>query len=136
MKKLLIGLAICLIIAGWQKPAKAEINLSEQLKKIPAINQSILFNITDSELDYASSITFMQLLNKAVSVDVGWSPKTQLLGLVSFKLIEVGKWITFPILDKVVIEPLIWYGFDRIEDLKEFGEGNLGVGIKILSVKF
>ena len=133
MKKLLIALIVCLITIG---VARAEINLSEQLKKIPAINQSILLNLTDSELDYASSVTLIQLFNKVISLDVGWSPRTQLLGLVSFKLIEVGKWITFPILDKLVIEPFIGYGFDRIEDLKDIGEGSLLIGAKILSVKF
>ena len=135
MKKIFVILGVCIALLGCKK-AMADVILSEELKKIPAIHQLILFNITDSKIEYASSVTLVQLFNKTTSIDIGWSPSQELLGLVSVKLVEVKDYLDYPILRWIVLEPFISYGFDRIENFKELGEGNLGVGAKLISIKF
>ena len=138
MRKLLIGLlAVALIItAGCGKKALAEVNLPDLINKLPALNQSIIFSLDENKFDYASSVTLVQLLDKKISIDLGYSPSVEVLGLVSVKLVEVKKFITFPILDSVVIEPFVYVGARRIENLKEFGEYDYGVGVKLVSLKF
>ncbi len=139
MKKLLIILAVIILIAGCGKtvkPALAAIDLPDLLGKLPALNQSLIFSLDENKFDYASSITLVQLLNKKISIDLGYSPSVEALGLISFKLINVKDYITFPILDLVTIEPFVYVGSKRIENLKEFGEYDYGVGVKLISVKF
>ena len=141
MRKILIALAIILVIAGCNKgvlkPAFSEgINLPDLINKLPALNQSVIFSLDENKLDYASSVTLVKLWNDKISIDLGYSPSVEALGLVSFKLIEVKDYIKFPILDLVVIEPFVYAGARRIENLKEFGEWDYGVGCKIVSIKF
>lgn len=136
MRKLLIGLAICLIIAGCKQSARAEINLPDLLKKLPALNQSVIFSLDEYKFDYAVSTTLVKLWQERISIDLGYSPRVEALGLVSIKLVEVKNLITFPILDKIVFEPFIYFGMKRLENLKEPGQSTKGVGVKIISLKF
>lgn len=137
MKKLLIALAVgLLLIAGCGKKALAEVNLPDLLKKLPALNQCLIFSLDESKLDYAVSTTLVKLWNEKISIDLGYSPSVEALGLVSFKLIEVKDYIQFPILKWIIIEPFVYLGFNRIEDLKELGQSTKGIGIKIISLKF
>ena len=144
MKKLLaIGLIVCLITIGLMgckkeiKPALAdEISFSDLLGKVPNLNQSIIFSLDEYRFDYAMSLTLIQIWNKKISFDIGYSPTVEALGLVSFKLINVKDYITFPILDLVTIEPFVYIGMNKIENFKEAGEFTKGIGIKLISIKF
>jgi len=139
MKKLLIGTIVCLMaigIIGCKKPAFAEVNLPDLIKKVPPFNQSLIFSLDENKFDYATSITLVSLFDKKINIDLGYSPRVEVLGLVSFKLIEVKDMVTFPILDKIIIEPFVYVGSKRIENLKEFGEYSYGLGVKLVSLKF
>ncbi len=136
-KKVIAVAMLALVSFIMVKCVKAEgINLPDLIKKLPALNQSVLYSIPDAEFNYATSVTLVDLFNEKVKIDIGYSPEAEVLGLVSFKLIEVKNFIKFPILDLVEIEPYIWGGLNRIEDLKELGETDYGVGVKIISLKF
>lgn len=136
-KKLLLVSLVCLGILGCKgKTAFAEVNLSNYLKKLTTINQGVIFSLADSSFDYSASVTLVSLFDKKINLDLGYSPKVEALGLASFKLIEVKDIITFPILDKAVIEPFIYFGTKRLKNLKELGEADYGVGVKIISLKW
>lgn len=115
--------------------ANAQVQVSDYIKKIPELNQAVIYNINDSEVNYATTVTLCAFLDDTVKVDIGYTPKQELIGLVSFKLVEVGDWIKYPILDKVEIEPFVYIGADRIDSTLDT-ETNWGVGVKILSIKF
>lgn len=136
IKKLFIILAICLTFLGCKEAKADNLTISDYLKKLPSLNQSVIFSLTDSKFDYASSVTLLSVWNERISFDIGYSPAVEALGLVSFKLVEVKDYIKFPILDLVVIEPFIYAGIDRIEKFKDLGEFSYGVGVKVLSLKF
>src|SRR3990167_8959868 len=110
-------------IMGCRQPARAEeINLPNLLAKIPAVHQSVIFSLDENKIDYAVSTTLVQLWNKKISIDLGYSPSVEALGLVSFKLMEVKDYVQFPILKWITIEPFVYIGTKRIENLKETGE--------------
>lgn len=143
MKKLMMVMAVILISAGFllgyniPKPAFAEeVNLPNLLTKLPALNQSVIFSLDNSKFDYAPSVTLVQLWDKKISIDLGYSPSVEVLGLASFKLVEVKDYLDYPILKWVTIEPFIYAGVSRIENLKELGEYDYGVGVKVISIKF
>ena len=138
MRKLLTALTICFVIVGLMgcgKKALAEINLIDELKKLPAINNALIYSFDDKDLQYASTITLATLLNEKIDIDIGWTPKQQLLGAVSFKLVEVKDYIKFPVLNWVVFEPMIYIGLDRLNS-DESPEIKYGLGVKIISLKF
>ena len=131
-----ILVAAVLALSVWVGLCRAEGSIKDIVDKIPALNQSVIFSLDKSEFDYAVSVTLVQLLNKKISIDLGYSPSAEVLGLISFKLINVKDYLTFPILDKAVIEPFVYVGAKRIENLKEFGEYDYGIGAKIINLKF
>jgi len=133
MKRLCMALIMCLTLLG---VAFAEVNLPDLVKKVPPLNQSVIFSLDENKFDYATSVTLVSLFDKKVNIDLGYSPRVEILGLVSFKLVEVKDIVTFPILDKIVIEPFVYVGSKRIENLKEFGEYSYGLGVKLVSLKF
>src|SRR3990167_721098 len=133
MKKLLIALIMSLSLLGI---ARADVNVSDVLKKIPVNHQCLIYNIEEGTLDYATTFTLAKALKDKVSFDLGYAPSSQLLGAVSVKLVEIKDFIKFPILDLMEIEPMLWIGINRIENFKDLGEYNYGVGVKLLSLKF
>lgn len=145
MKKyLLIILAIvvvgALIFASCNKASAEEITLSDWLKKIPNIHQCFLYNVTDSEFGYASTVTVASLLKEKINIDVGYSPAQEVIGAVSVKLVEVKDYIKYPILDLLTLEPMFYVGWDRLSigpgNSKAGNEFSYGFGVKILDVKF
>lgn len=146
MKKyLLIGAAIlvlgALIFASCRKASAAEeFTLSDWLKKVPAVHQCLLYNFSDSEFEYASTVTLVSLWNEKINVDIGYSPSQEAIGAVSVKLIEVKDYIKYPILDLLTLEPLVYAGWNRISlgsgNSKAGNEFSFGAGIKIIDIKF
>lgn len=140
IKKICIILAICLGIIGCKqavKPALAsDINLPDTLAKIPGLNQAVIYSISDSKWDYATSITCVSLWKDRIKLDIGYTPRQELIGLASLKLISIKDYITFPILDKVEIEPFVYLGTKRLGITEAQNEFDWGCGVKILAVKF
>lgn len=136
MKKLLILLSFLFCLN-----ASAEINVIDELKKLPAVNNGVVYSLADSTFDYVSSVSVVSFLNEKIKVDAGWTPRQKLLALASFKLVSVKDYISFPILDQVSIEPLIYVGYDRVDFGGEKArqannEFDYGAGVKILSLSF
>jgi len=140
MRRLLLALVLCFMIMGCNtpalKPALAEINIPDLLTKIPENHQCLIYNINDAEFSYATTFTLVKVWKERISLDAGYSPSSEVLGAVSLKLIEIKDWIKFPILDLMEIEPMLWVGLDRIENFKDVGEINYGVGVKLIELKF
>ena len=133
MKKLLIALIMSLSLLGI---VRADVSIPDVLKKIPVNHQCLIYNLDEGSFDYATTFTLAKALKDKISFDLGYAPSSQLLGAVSVKLVEIKDFIKFPILDLMEIEPMLWIGINRIENFKDLGEYNYGVGVKLLSLKF
>ena len=90
------------------------ISLPELLGKLPDINSAVIYNVNDGEFSYASTFSLVKLFKDKVNIDIGWSPKQEVLAAATFKLVEVKDYIQFQILKYIVIEPGVYIGVDRI----------------------
>lgn len=138
MKKLLLTLALVLM----PLMARADtININDIVSKFPALNQDIFYSFTNQQVQYASSATIVSLFNTAnnpdgiIHLDLGYTPASEIIGLVSLKLIDLGKWIQFPIAKYIICEPFVCVGATNLigDSQKKF---DYGVGVKIISIKF
>ena len=139
MKRLMVIIACILAIGlvGCQKEAKAEgVSLIDELKKFPALNQCVIFSVDNKETQYASTITLASLFKERVNLDIGWTPKQEVITAISYKLVEVKDYINFPILKYIVIEPMVYIGWDRLGVTHAQNEFDWGAGCKVLEVKF
>lgn len=137
MKKLLLACLICLFAVGM---ARAEVNIPELINKLPALNQNVIYSISDSKFDYATSVTLASIFSGRVNVDFGYSPSTEALGAMTINLLNLKDWIKFPILDSIVIEPGLYAGISRIAigpgNAKDNNEFDWGCIVKLIAVKF
>lgn len=131
-----VAVAIIVCIFGFIASARAEINIPDTLAKIPGLNQAVIYSISDSKWDYATSITCITLWKERIKLDVGYTPRQEMIGLASIKLVSIKDYIKFPILDKVEIEPFVYIGAKRLGVTEAQNEFDWGCGIKILEVKF
>jgi hypothetical protein len=135
LRKVILGLAVVFLMMCSVVRAD-EVNVPDWLSKLPGLNQAVIFSLDDNEFQYATTITLASLLKDRIKLDVGYTPKQELIGLASVKLVSIKDYITFPIIDKIEIEPFVYIGLDRMEDFKELGEYDYGLGVKILAIKF
>lgn len=113
--------------------------LDKALEKLPDTNQATIYSMREHDVQYASTFTLVSY--KDLDLDIGWTPKAKLLGAVSISLLKAKSYVNIPILDLIVFEPLVYLGFDRIENLKfeerkELGVFDWGFGAKLLEYKF
>lgn len=138
MRKLV--LAVMTVLVCFSLAQADTLKLGNVLEKIPAVNNSVLYSLDKGEVDYASTITLVELFNKRISIDAGYTPSQEAIASVTFKLIEVGNYIQFPILKWATIEPGAYVGVDRISlgagNAKDGNELDYGIIVKLLRVAF
>jgi len=130
MKKLLLAIAICLLIAG-NACATEPINLGD----IPDLNQAVIYSCDQGKVRYASSLTLITLWNEKIDIDALYISKSEFGAAASIELIDLGDIVKFSILKYVSFEPFVYIAFDNI------GSGNTvetdyGFGAKLLSLEF
>lgn len=129
---LLVG--VCLMASN---VFAGDLKLTDWADNLPAMNQAVIFSLDNSKWEYASTITLVSFLkDDLIKLDAGYTPSQEIIALASIKLVNVGDYIKFPVIEKLTIEPFIYVGLDRIENFKELGEYDYGVGAKIISIKF
>lgn len=95
--------------------------------------QAVLYSFDQHDIHYGSLVTLVK--KGKVSLDVGYSPKQEMIGAISIDLLQMKDYVSIPILDLIKFEPCVYVGVDRIEqDLS--AEYDFGVGAKLLEVKF
>ena len=136
MKKLLSVLSVLSVLLFAGVVQAEEVNLPNLLGKIPALNQAVIFSLDRSEFQYATTVTIASVWEKRIKFDIGYTPSNEIIGLASVSLLKVKKYIDFPILDLVEIEPFLYAGTRRIETITDAGEYDWGVGCKLIAIKF
>lgn len=127
MKKFLVAVVLCLVMVA---PCFAGL-----LDNLPGLKQGILYNWQDSEIEYLSTIGVLDYKN--VSLEIGYSSESALVGVVSYpllKLKELG--VNVPILDLIEFNIGLGAGVQRIGS----GEGNnefiYGLTLTLIDIKF
>lgn len=114
----------------------ATLDLTTLVAKLPCLNQAILYSWDDNEVKYAMSFTVVSLLNDHINLDAMYVPATEVGGLISAKLFNLGNWVKFPLLEYIEFEPFVYYGLKDIGSGSDIGEADYGAGVKLLSIKF
>lgn len=128
MKKALITLAFCVLaVNAWADSI---------IDKLPDANTGVIFSMDNGKVEPMTSITLISFLDESVDIDLGYTPSEKILGLVSGRLVNVGDLVTFPLSEYITIEPFVYVGVDRLENFRELGEFDYGLGAKLIEVKF
>jgi len=114
----------------------ATFDLTTLVAKLPCLNQAILYSWDDNKVKYAMSFTVISLFDDHINIDTMYVPATELGGLMSVKLFNLGNWIKFPLLKYIEFEPFIYYGIKDIGSGNNIGESDYGAGVKLLNIKF
>jgi len=114
----------------------ATLDLSTLIAKLPCLNQAILYSWDSNAVKYAMSFTIISFFDSTLKIDCMYVPSTEVGVLASIKLLDVGKWIQFPILKYIELEPFVYYGIKKLGSGEGIGESDYGAGIKIISIKF
>jgi hypothetical protein len=114
--------------------AIAEVNVPELISKLPSLNQCLIYSVSDSEFDYAATVTVAGYGDN-LHFDIGYTPKQELIGAVSYKLVDL-KNLKFPILKWIIVEPMVYAGLDRIGITEGNSQFDWGAGVKLMEVKF
>lgn len=161
MKKYLWAtLAACLIIAGCgyldfntsygaevdtaaetTTETSAALDLSTLIAKLPSLKNSICYSYDDNEVKYAMSFAVMGFIKKSdgenlISVDAMYVPATEIGAMATVKLLNLGKYVTFPILDYINIRPGVYCGVKNIGSGSHDIEFDWGGVVSIIDVKF
>lgn len=138
MKKLFLSSALILMLAG---VSNAEpVTVKEITSKLPPLNQGIAYSMVDNKLNYLGTIDVVNW--KALTLEVGYAGAAdntgnKLVAVASIKLLDLGNVVNFPILDKVVFRPGIYFGAGDIGNTDfDSSETDWGVSATVLSLKF
>lgn len=116
----------------------ATLDLSTLIAKLPCLNQAILYSWESNSVKYAMSFTVISLFNDKVNLDAMYVPSSEIGGLVSFKLFNLGDWVKFPLLEYIEFQPFAYVGMKNIGSGSDLLSSDLdyGAGAKIISIKF
>jgi len=115
MKRLIMALAICLMVAGI---AVADLDLS----LLPTTNTGVFYNLNDSEFEFIS--TFKAVGYKGVNLNIGYATEDTLVGSIAYEIINLEKLgVEIPILKDLVVDAGWTIGTKRLFQDHEFVNG-------------
>ena len=137
MKRIIVSL--CFIMSACMPiyQGMAEIELSETLKKIPALKQGLSYSIADSEFSYLSTVELASW--KGFTAEAGYSSSDKLVGVISYPILKLKDFgITLPILDLLEANIGLYAGFGRIalHDTGGNNEFDYGASLTLIRVKW
>lgn len=114
------------------------VKLSEVTSKWPAFNQGVAYSLADSNFNYLSTIDVASW--KALTLEAGYAGRAEntsdkAVAVLSVKLLDLSSIVKFPILDKIVFRPGIFYGFGNLGNFNN-AEGDWGISATVISLHF
>lgn len=110
-----------------------EISLSETLQKIPPLRQGVMYEVSDSVIDYIGTIEVANWKN--ISLEAGYSQKNKVVAVMSYPLLKLKDLgVKIPILDLISFN--IGYGIGIRELFTHDSEFAHGVTLTLIDVKF
>lgn len=134
MRKL-IGLLLAVVILSGVCYAE-ELSIGSIVKAIPDLKQGVMYDIRNKEVEYISTAQILKY--KDLSIEIGYSPKTEILGIVSYKLGSLEK-VDIPLLNWVSFNIGMGVGYDRLDkDVSKTDDSGLiyGVTATLIDIKF
>lgn len=137
MKRLLV----MLMLVGITSTASAKsLDISEKIKDIP-LKQGIAFSLVENKVNYLSTLELMNW--KGLTLEAGYAgseePGHKLVGVISYPILKLDKYIDTPILDLLELNLGIWGGIadvSLIGDFYEHNETDWGISATLMSFKF
>lgn len=129
---------MCLVLTIQAKAE--EINLHEQISKIPALKQGVAYSISDSNFNYLSTLDVFSWKN--FSLEGGYAGNAdntghKLVAVISYNLLNLKDKTGFPILNHVEFRPGFWVGYGSINGASlSDGEFDFGLSATVVSLKF
>jgi hypothetical protein len=117
------------------------LDLGTLIGKLPSLKNSVLYSYDENSVKYAMSFALAGIWKKAdgeslISIDAMYVPSDEIGALATIKLVNLGKYITFPILEYINIRPGVFVAANNIGS----GSSNItldyGFAISIIDIKF
>jgi hypothetical protein len=144
MKKIIVvALAVLFLFSAVAMAEEVKsLNISETLKKIPAMDNGGYYSLLDSRFNYSGTFKILETKDGKFALNAGYAGRAKEtldkgIVTVSYKLVALKDYVNVPILDLIVFDPYIAVGYGRINiqeiDRSEF---DVGIGANIIKVNF
>ncbi len=119
----------------------ATLDLGTLIGKLPSLKNSVLYSYDDNTVKYAMSFAVAGLFKMSdgenlISFDAMYVPADEIGGMATIKLFNLGKYITFPILDYINIRPGVFVGANNIGSGGNDVTFDYGFVVSIIDIKF
>ena len=138
MRKLILAVAICLMVAG--VCYADELKIGDAIQKLPPLKQGIAYSMKNNDLCYLSTI---EILNwKGIALEGGYPSKDKLVAVLSYELLKLTDFgVTIPILDLIEARVGVYGGYGNLnltESIPADGnnKGDWGLSLTLIQVKF
>ncbi|GEM_PF-5947496 len=127
--------------ATTEKTTAATLDLGTLIGKLPSLKNSVLYSFETNQVKYAMSFSVLGFFKMAdgenlVSVDAMYVPADEIGAMATIKLFNLGKYITFPILEYINLRPGVFVGVNNIGSGIDDIDYDYGAVISIIDIKF
>lgn len=130
MKKVLLIMAALLLFAA--TPSRADV--SDAISKIPDMKQGIVYDVDTNEFQYITTTPIME--KYGVTLEAGYASENALVGVISYKLLELKDYVSLPLLDLIELNLGYSVGVKRIGSGGGNNEYMHGPSLTLINVKF
>lgn len=141
--KATVILAVLILTCGIAKAD--DINIIDNLKKIPAMKQGIAYSVADQKWNYITTITVAEW--KGIALEAGYAGRAEntgdkIVGVISYDLFNAKKaGITWPVADLIDLRLGVYGGIGRaqigdVPTMRGNNETDYGVSATAISLKF
>lgn len=113
MRKIIlaIGLVLILSIMAYADPVHLT-DLGNEVKNLP-LRQGIVYSIKQREVNHASTAVLFEKGN--FGVEAGYIDNGKLLGAFSYKLIDLKKYVSIPLVKELEFRPGVYVALDEVD---------------------
>jgi len=112
----------------------ATISHADVTVKLPDMKQGIVYDVDTNDFKYVTTTPVVEL--KGLTLEAGYASEDALVGVISYKLLELKDYIDLPILDLVELNVGYTVGVKRIGSGAGNNEFMHGPSLTLLNVKF
>jgi len=142
MKKVLLTMVLSLVLMTGKVYAE-DFSLSTVLGILPPLKQGIAYSITDSKINYLSTMQILKYKNFALEAGYAGAAENtgnKIVGVVSYEVLNLKEYgVELPVLDLIEFNVGLYAGYGRIQfagDTDNDNEFDYGVSATLLNVKW
>jgi len=117
------------------------LDLGTLIGKLPSLKNSVLYSYDDNTVKYAMSFQLAGIYKMSdgenlISLDAMYVPADEIGAMATIKLFNLGKYVTFPILEYINLCPGVFIGANNIGSGSDDITFDYGFVVSIIDVKF